>query len=237
MGVYIGRMSPVVASYITSGSFTFPGSSNVYYLTVPNDTDLQMGTGDFTIEWFAYYNSTLVGFYPRFFSMGASPNASIGMSLENDGVIYFFFNGANSGNGYTVSTPAVSSYLDRWSHYAICRSGSDIKMFLNGAQQGAIITDSSDHNDSSNVLTIGNEDHATGTTLFQTEFGGNITNFHWVKGTALYTGPFTPPIHTITPISNTKLLITAVTASAVDTSGTSKSITNTSVGWSASTPF
>lgn len=234
-----GAAITVAAIVVTKGSMTFPGSVNTYNLQIANVPDFRLGIGDFTIEWFAYYDTVLVGNYPRFFSMGANPNASIGMSLESDGYIYFFFNGANSGNGYTVNNPAPAAYQNKWSHYAISRSSGIISIYLNGIRQGSTIADASNHSDFTYKLTIGNEDIVTGGSIFQTEFGGRITNFNWVKGTGLYSGAIiTVPTTTITANVNTKLLILANDGlPIVDSSGLNKTVTNTSIGWTSSTPF
>lgn len=228
-------------AHAIKGSMNFPGTINQYYLTIPNDIDLRMGTGDFTIEFFAYYNTSLVGAYPRFFSMGAHPSASIAVDLENDGNLYFYFNSYNSGNGFILGAPEIATFQNRWSHYAFVRSSGTISGYINGTRQTNVWSDvnsSAAHTDATNVLTIGNED-VTGSTPFQAEFGGPMTNFRWTKGLALYAGPsFVTPTSPLTALSSTKLLILANNGLPfVDSSAIPKTITNVSVPWSVLTPF
>lgn len=218
-----------------NGSMVFPGSfgTTYQYLTIPNDSTLRLRTNDFTIEWFTYWDSANERNYPRFFSMGISPSATLGVSLEIDTNFYFYFNGTT----YTVASLAASTYKNKWVHWAITRTSGIIRVFLNGLQIGSNIADSSDHNDATNDLCIGNE-LSVSPSPYQTEFAGYMTNFHIVNGTSLYSAAFVPPTSTVSAVSNTKLLITANTSlPIIDSSSYHKTISNTLVTWGSSTPF
>jgi hypothetical protein len=166
--------------------------------------------------------------------MGAYGTASVACDYENDGHLYFYFNSVS----YDISIPSTSLFYDKWAHWAITRSSGSVKLFLGGTQTGTTQAIGDNHTDSTNKLYIGNEDVTLSGTPFQSQYSGKITNFHWVKGTSLYNSNFTPPTTTISPVANSKLLILANDSlPLVDSSGQSKTVNNTLVTWSSSTPF
>lgn len=215
---------PIPPPVVTGGSMLFAGSASSY-LTLANQADFQLGLGDFTIEWFQNMNTGQS--FPRPFSIGSYPSASIGVSIEG-GSVYYWSLGVGTIMGTFTS-------FNQWVHFAISRSGTTIRMFQGGNQIGDNLTGFRNYNDTTNALTIGNET----TPSAGAGFKGNMTNFHWVKGTALYTSNFTPPATPISPVANTKLLLLATTSNALvtDSSGLNKSVTNVGVTWSSNTPF
>jgi len=220
---------PAAAPAASGGSILFTGSSTSG-LTIPNDPDFRFGTGDFTVEWFQYQTAS-IGSAQRIFSIGSFPSASIAVSEEGSltsRIFYAWVSGAN----------AIASNLDvtgAWNHFAICRSGTNLRVFRNGTQIGTTLTNSTNFNDTTNVLAIANESSPSAIA----SFNGYITNFHWVKGTALYTANFTRPSAPITPVANTKLLLLATTSGTYiqDSSGLGKVATPTGATWNALSPF
>ena len=207
---------------------SFAGTTSSY-LTVPNSADFRFGTGDFTIEWYMYSTGAID--YPRIFSMGTLSNSttSIAVSIEG-GSFYFWINRAAN----LFGSIGGASVTNVWTHFAITRSGTSIRVFRNGTQLGSTLTSSNNFNDTTNPLTLGNEGIVASNTAYQ----GLITNFHIVKGTALYTSKFCVPQTPRAAVANSVLLLNAVTSGAVttDTSGTSKTVTNNSVTFSSSKP-
>lgn len=61
----------------TGGSILLTASSTSG-ISIPNSADVQMGTGDFTIEWFQYQLASS-GQFQRIFSIGSYPSQSIAM--------------------------------------------------------------------------------------------------------------------------------------------------------------
>ena len=206
------------------GSMAFAGTTSSY-LTVPNDIDFRFGTGDFTVEWFQY--QTASASFPRIFAMGNYPSTTIGVSIEG-GTFYLWIGGS------AVFSQSVTT-LNQWVHFAITREGSSLRVFRNGTQIGSTITNTTDINNTTNIFTIGNESTRSTGAAFQ----GQITNFRWVKGTAIYTSNFPTPTSPLTAVTNTKLLLLASSSGAVstDSSATPKTVTNSSVTWSATNPF
>jgi hypothetical protein len=209
----------------TGGSMLFPGTGSSY-LSVPNDADFRFRTGQFTIEWFQYMTSQTPN--PRVFTLGAFPSATVGVSIE--GARFYFWVNGSSGINYVMT-----SYLNTWVHFAVTRDASNIiRIFQNGVVRLTTAANTADFNNLSAVLAIGNETNPG------SSFPGYITNFHWVTGTALYTGAFTRPNQLITPVANTKLLLLATTSGTLlsDSSGLGKTVTNTgSIAWNSLNPF
>jgi hypothetical protein len=210
----------------SNGSILFAGTTSTY-LTVANDADFRFGTGDFTIEWWQYETDS--NGFPRIFSMGTYPSASIGVSIEG-GIFYLWIGGAANSFG------TLTNYKNVFNHFAIVRSGTAIKVFRNGTQLGSNLTSSYNFNDTTNDLRIGNESILS----VGSSFGGNIKGFHWVKGTALYSSNFTPNYNSITPHANSKLLLNVANSAGLvtDSSGSGKTVTNTGCTFSSIThPF
>jgi hypothetical protein len=184
-------------------------AASTHYLTVPYSSDFNFGTGDFTIEWWQMGVGSQTG-YPRLFAVGVHP-MPLGVSYES-GNIYFWINASS-----TMSTTFTIT-ANVWDHVAITRSSGTIKMFRNGTQI-ATTTNSSGFTSSAS-LDIGWAGASN------TCFNGRIAGFHFVKGTAKYTGNFTPSPTIYGPIANSKLLInTDGQTTIVDSSGTGKTIT------------
>ena len=232
VGSVEGKMAfgrPSAPKPSVGGSLLFNGTTNSN-LSVPNDIDFRNGTGDFTIEWFQY--ATTVGnSFPRLFSIGSFAAQSIAVSQEGSDAsrtFYAWISGANA-------IESTQNYSNTWVYFALCRQGTNFRVFKNGTQIGTTITNSTNFNDTTNALRIGNETTASVGAAFK----GYITNFRWTKGVALYTSNFTRPSAPLTASANTSLLLLATSnaTASTDSSGKNKTVTNNSVTWNALTPF
>ena len=205
------------------GSMSFDGTST--YLTLPASSDWAVGTGDFTVEWFQYQQET--GGDDRIFSVNSWPSASIACSMETGVDTFYFWT-----NGNLINGGSISSLYNTWAHIAACRSSGTLYLFVNGTEvySGA---NTDDITDNANPLFIGAQSGQN------TYYQGLITNFQFIKGTALYTTAFTPPAAPISPDSNSKLCLLASSESALltDSSPAAKTATNNGVTFSATTPF
>lgn len=220
---------PQTSSASRGGSILLTASSTSG-ISIPNSADVQMGTGDFTIEWFQYQLAGS-GSFQRIFSIGTYPTQSIAVSQEGSDTSKAIYVWASGGVQQGISRNLQGA----WYHFAITRASGSLRVFLGGTQIGTTAANSTNFNDATNVLRIGNES----STSSGAAFNGYITNFHWVKGTALYTANFTPPTQPITPVANTRLLLRATTSGTVlsDSSGTGKVATGTGATWNSLTPF
>ena len=212
-----------VGHAVDGGSISFNGTNQ--YVSLPGSSDWAVGTGDFTVEWFQYHTSVSSS-WPRIFSVGSYPSTSIGVSIEG-GTIYVWL--AGGGPRLFASAGSISN---QWVHFAVTRSGTTLRIFKNGVQL-ASGTNSTNVTNSSTPLYVGSE----GTS--GTYFGGLITNFHFVKGTALYTSAFTPS-GPLSAVADTKLLLQAVSSGSLlsDSSGLARTVNGVSTpefNWG--TPF
>jgi hypothetical protein len=186
----------------TQGSFSPYGSnwSNYFdgtgdYLTVPANTAFAFGTGDFTVEfWFNAASYRTSGpYYDCFLALGNFANSPY-FRINQDGRLTA---GITASNEY-YSTSTVT--LNQWTHFAVTRQGSTVRIFVNGSLQTT-------QTNSTNLLN--STDVTIGTSAWQAAnetFTGYLSNIRVLKGTALYTSTFTPSTTPLTAITNTSLL-------------------------------
>ena len=189
----------------TQGSFSPYGSnwSNYFdgtgdYLTVPANTAFAFGTGDFTVEfWFSAASYRTSGsFYDCFLALGNFANSPY-FRINQDGRLTAGITATNE--YYTTSTVT----LNRWTHFAVTRQGSTVRLFVNGVLETT-------QTNSTNLLNT--TDVTVGTSAWQAAnetFTGYLSNVRVVKGTAVYTSTFTPSTTPLTAITNTSLLTCA----------------------------
>ena len=182
---------------ITDGAVAFDGSGD--YLSLASSSDFNFGTGDFTIECFIYSISSS----DQRILHGSDPTYEF--VATSSGLVF-----ALSG---TFSTTLGGIFtINKWNHITLVRSGSTVTGYINGVACPTthdIASNSVSYN--SNGTLIGRNHLSAGTPSFTTGF---ISNFHVVKGTALYTSNFTPPTGPISSVANTKLLCCKSNSSA-----------------------
>jgi len=193
------------AAYSTAnvgGSGYFDGTGD--YLTAPSNEAFNFGTGDFTVELWYNFSSvastqTLITVYQ---------NSSTGWGIQwnaNTNLMYWFF-GDTLLMSYSM-VPAVGS----WAHIAVTRSGTSLRMFINGTLVVGPTNNSTSLNSSQGLY--------IGSLLFDTpiqNYNGYLSNIRIVKGTAVYTSAFTPPTAPLTNIANTSFLCNFTNAGIFD---------------------
>lgn len=194
------------AGNATQGSYTpfsQTGWSNYFdgtgdYLTVANNTALQMASGDFTIEFWIYYNS--IASYQTPYSKGYTAAGDLLLQTGNgDGKMNIWI------SGVAVITESVAATVGVWYHYALVRSGTTVTLYRNGSSVGT--TTSSVNFNTTDQLGIGATGKAPGGgSVGQYAINGYMSNLRVVKGTAVYNSSFTPPTSPLTAIANTVLL-------------------------------
>ena len=202
----------------TQGSFSPYGSlwSNYFngttdYLITNNTTNL--GSGNFTIEGWFYFNSfgsnqVLIDVYN-----GSTTNS---WQIYTNTGAHFFWYSAATGITQIVGTATLS--INTWYHFAAVRSSTTVKTYVNGVLDGTT-TDATNYN-ATGALWIGGQ-RVSGPTDF---FNGYASNVRIVVGTAVYTSTFTPPTSPLTAITGTQLL-TCQANRFIDNSGNAYAIT------------
>ena len=194
-----GSFSPFTGA---GGSGYFDGSGD--YLTVPGSSNLAFGTGDFTIEFWLYLNSTSNQIFYDGRPLSTQTTQPTIYYLSGSGIQYYT-GAANRISGSTLST-------GQWYHIALARSGTSTKLFVDGTQSGSTYTDSTNYTNTSDRPAIGGDAFN-----FAANFlNGYISSLRVLKGTAQYTANFTPPTSPLTAITNTSLLLNFTNGSIID---------------------
>jgi hypothetical protein len=195
--VAVRAFSPFTDTDTTTGSVYFDGTGD--YLTVPDNAALEMGSSNFTIEcWFYPLSLPADALIADFGSQG-SQGSLIPFYCQSSNVVYYISSGGGAWNIASGVSFGGTLRIGQWHHLALVRSGSTFTPYFNGVA-GTTTTNASAINDAAVNKFIGSA--TTGTAAVN----GYISNFRVVKGTAVYTGAFTPPTAPLTAITNTSLL-------------------------------
>ena len=139
-------------------------------------------TGDFTFECWIYDMS--VDNYPQ-----------LAINSSNNGLFLYLGNGATSGsnkvlrhwNGGSVTNFSTELPQNQWYHFALVRSGSTIKLYIDGTADSTTRSDSGTYlMGQSSTLTLGADGAGN-------DFRGYINDLRITNGLARYTSNFTPP--------------------------------------------
>ena len=139
-----------------------------------NDSEFNFGTADFTIECWVY----LIDSGSLFSTSGNSSNSTtLNCRIYATGVLDVYTSGSNE---YMTFTGAVTP--NQWDHIAISRSGSTMRVFVNGTLLGTNNNWSADLSDSGNFYINTGRDG---------DGARKIQDFRIYKGLAKYTSDFT----------------------------------------------
>ena len=178
-----------------SNAMAFDGSGD--YLETPFDDVYAFGTGDFTVEGWINISTLPTGLYH-------APLVSFGGANSSNLSSWIFSYYANSGSGQlifyrydgTTETSLTRSWTpnaNQWYHIAVSRSGTDLRLFVDGVQLGATFTSSLDYSAvGTQGLLVGHiRTGASGSTYSYLD--GYADDVRVTKGVARYTSNFTPP--------------------------------------------
>jgi hypothetical protein len=169
------------------GNF-FNGSTD--YLTVASNAALNL-TADFTVETWAFATAT-TNAVDQVFNYGFFI-----FMLYHNGTSWTVEIGNGSSNYFTLTGTAS---LNAWHHFAITRNANTYTFWIDGAS-AATTTNANAPATSGATLSIARSQGSS-----TQWFTGYLSNFRIVKGTAVYTGAFTPSTTPLTAITNTSLL-------------------------------
>lgn len=190
------KISTTQSKY-SGSSMYFDGTGD--YLSIPNNTALNLSSGNFTIEAWVYWT-------------GANNNGTI---LDKDGTFgvsypswLVGFEGTSkmrlfvgSGNGITQaqSVAATSTFpTNQWVHVAAVKNGTTLTLYQNGVSV-ASATQSATIIDGGKKLTVGYQ-LGQPTAMY---WDGYIDDLRITKGVARYTSTFTPPTAALPTINST----------------------------------
>ena len=178
------------------------------FLSVPESDDLDMGTGDFTLEcWVRAAESS--GEYAGILGMHEYSTNGFVFQIGHTGKLRlvnpnYMGHDDSTVTGSTVIIPQDGTFGD-WHHLAVVRSSGTIKGYVNGVEEVSF-------SHSSGVDFANGGSAVIGATSGSTHPGdydlkGYLSNLRLIKGTALYTtNYFTPPTSELTVVDGTVLL-------------------------------
>jgi hypothetical protein len=160
-----------------TGSMEFDGTGD--YLVTPTSSNIQFGTGDYTVEMWIYKDSSGSGERGIF----ATQDSGIeGVSIWADGTTIYFEERPTAFSGVNRITGTISQ--NAFVHIAAVRYNGTFYGYVNGVSAGN--TASSKNLTGSRVLVGNNPSTAN-------PMKGYIDDLRITKGVARYTAAFTPP--------------------------------------------
>ena len=167
-----------------SGSLTFDGTGD--YISIPDDPSLELGSGDFTIECWAYHSGT-INAYEVMFSKRPDAGGFTAFMVDlgtGDSKPRFLSSAGSSWN--VLMTSSVTLPNDQWVHVAVTRETNTFTLWINGVSRATATASFTLMNDSTPVK-LGRGYSGS------PEWKGNIEDFRITKDVARYTSNFTPP--------------------------------------------
>lgn len=170
-----GRAKVDFLSPFGYGATFMDGSGD--YLTAPDSTDWDLGTGDFTLEGFYRFSS--VGSSQALIEFGNSGSTGVGIKYNQaSGQLRLDINGA------TVLNPSFSPIVNNWYHFSASRASGTARLFINGSLKSNS-ADSSNVSGSSDGVYLGYNVPGTG-------YFYGMTDNNRISDVARYTATFDP---------------------------------------------
>ena len=162
------------------GSAYFVGSGD--HVDITDNNDLDFGTGDFTVEFWAYFDEG-TNDQDGIISKGNSGSGWQIIFANTDRLKFIRTSGTGSSPQITSSASSVVEY--QWHHIALTRLGTTVTLWINGVSEGTY-TDSTSW-DTTSPLRIGTNRGENN------DYVGYISDVRVFKGLAVYTSAFTVP--------------------------------------------
>jgi hypothetical protein len=166
---------------VNGGSGYFDGSGD--YLSIPDDAAFEFGSGDFTLEAWLFTTTTATEKTVFYIDGFVNGYAAVRLAIDSAGKLVLLM--SSSGTSWALVEQGIGpSISEQWAHIACTKSGTNVRLYVNGAQVGSTYTFSgSVTNGTKNyigVIEVAN--------TFSNLFNGYVSNARIIKGQALYTG-------------------------------------------------
>jgi len=154
------------------------------YIIVKPGREWAFGTGDFTVEYWIYYNA--IGSYDYVYDGRNSSQTTGAWSVAHG------YGGGNAtilqwaSGGSVILTAASNPSTSQWVHVAFCRSGSTLKLFYDG-------TENQSATDNTNYSTNLTHSYFGCRHSIEHYLNAYLSDFRVTKGLARYTSNFTAP--------------------------------------------
>jgi hypothetical protein len=157
----------------------FDGTTD--YVVQPSSLNYGYGTGDFTIEFWLYLNST--GLQTIVSNLSAA-TGGVQPHIYINTTIRYYTNSADRITGAALSA-------GQWYHIAVSRGSGSTRLFVNGTQSGSTYADTNNYTATA-PLGVGTYWEA-GAPITTSTLNGYIDDLRITKGYARYTANFTAP--------------------------------------------
>lgn len=180
-------------------SFDFNGTNGNIW--IDDSADFHLSNNDFTIECWAYFNSTGTRLSISAQSDSGGTDVTVGHYIQkysDDKIRFHAFTGSGtSATIYTSGTTTVSA--NQWYHLAVVRYNDTLSIYINGVSVNSYNVTETSYFNSTNKFSIG----SIGENVSNFLMNGYISDYRFVNGTAVYTGNFTPPSGKLTTTGGT----------------------------------
>lgn len=184
-----GAQLDTAQSKFGPSSALFDGSND--FISIPDHASFDMGSGAFSLECFARFAAlpTSTNFQTLISKNWASPNLGFFFGVFNNSGTYqlTWISSADGTTGSADIRRNATLSTGTWYHIAMSRSGSTVKLFLDGTQQG------SDGTDSNTIFDAGGFVHLGVSSGGSNVFNGHMDEVRISKGIARWSANFTPP--------------------------------------------
>ena len=214
-----------------AGYEIFNGTSQ--RLSLAASSDWAPGTGAFTVEFVVNFQAG-GGSFPRVFSLGTYPGASIACSIEGTDTptIYFWMNG---GIAASISTAGplftgMPSFRNNWHHVVLQRNASGwVNIYIDGNKVTENTTaNTTNLTDTTSPLALAVEPQNGGS--YSNWMKGYLTNFRWTNAAVYPDTSFTVMSAALTALPQTKLLLLMASEPALNTDSSASAKTVTATG-------
>jgi hypothetical protein len=181
------KISTAQSKWYGSSAY-FDGTGD--YLSTSSSSDLEMGSGDYTVElWFYATTNTDGGLvFKGQYQNGATWLPGFGIRRLSATLMRFYFNTSTTGAGERYYDYTTTTNTNTWYHIAMVVSGGTGYAFVNGTLVGTL-TSIGTIGTSTTGITVGAFPYNIGNICFT----GYINDLRITKGVARYTATFTPP--------------------------------------------
>ena len=177
---------------LSDSQYKFGGASGLFdgngdYLTTPLSSNLQFGTGDFTIECWNYMIARTNSFPAIFSNYNSYTIGALSLFAGHSSGTTTSYQVAINGAAFPTIEGGTIAY-NTWVHLAVVRNSGTIKLYVNGTSVGTPYSTAVTLNGVGSLFYIG----TTGDGLAAGCINGYVDELRITKGVARYTSNFTP---------------------------------------------
>ena len=166
--------------------------------SIPDSATLQLGSDDFTMECWRLQHTDPGNAHTYIAKYQATGDASFwfGSASAYRESFYWY----DDTNEISILSEQGVARIGQWDHIAASREGNIFRLFVNGKLVGSKVSTVTLHDDDNN-LTIGSD-----VSTVKNELNGFLSNLRIIKGRAIYTENFKPPMRELEVVPGTILL-------------------------------